>query len=143
MNANNPPNLSLFNLLKRLKDWKIVVISNKKNIDKSWQLLNFSNKIIYLSLVKQANLGYNILKYLDSHSYSRKNIGYLYAIQHGAKEIFEIDENIIISDINDLNINYKKDWICYGIRKDSSMINPYFHFKKSNLNIWPRGFRLS
>ena len=143
MNANNPPNISLFNLLKRLKDWKIVVVSNKKNIDKSWQLLNFSNKIIYLSLVKQANLGYNILKYLDSHSYSRKNIGYLYAIQHGAIEIFEIDENIIISDINDLNINYKKDWICYGIRKDSSMINPYFHFKKSNLNIWPRGFRLS
>lgn len=23
------------------------------------------------------------------------------------------------------------------------MINPYFHFKKSNINIWPRGFRLS
>jgi hypothetical protein len=94
-------------------------------------------------LKKQINLGYNILKFLNNSTYSRRNIGYIYAIHHGAKEIFEMDENIIISDINKLNINYKDNKICYGIRNDSSMINPYSHFYKSNIYLWPRGFRLS
>jgi len=40
-------------------------------------------------------LGYNITKYIPFNSYSRKNIGYLYAIQHGAREIFETDDNIL------------------------------------------------
>ena len=138
---SNPPNPSIFHLLNILNNWKIVVVSNNKEIDKEWKSLD---KIIYLSLEKQNNLGYKILKYLNFDSPSaRKNIGYLYAIQHGAKEIFEIDENITIPDINDLNINYQNSYICFGKRNDSSMINPYSYFKKNNLNFWPRGFRLS
>ena len=141
MSTSNPPNHSIFLLLKILNDWRIVVVSNNKKIDKDWKS---SDKIIYLSLEKQKNLGYKIIKYLDFGSPSaRKNIGYLYAIQHGAKEIFEIDENIFIPYINDLNINYQNYNICYGIRNDSSMMNPYSYFKKYNLNIWPRGFRLN
>jgi len=144
MNAFNPPNPSIFNLLEILNKWKILVISNNKNIDEKWESVNSSDKIIYLSLTNQINLGYRILKFLNfNSSFARKNIGYLYAIQHGAKEIFEVDENIIISDIEDLNLNYKENKICYGIRNDSSMINPYSHFKKNNINLWPRGFRLS
>ena len=141
LSISNPPNPSIFHLLKILNNWKIVVVSNNKEIDKDWKSLD---KIIYLSLEKQNNLGYKILKYLNFDSPSaRKNIGYLYAIQHGAKEIFEIDENIIIPYINDLNINYQNSNICFGKRNDSSMINPYSYFKKNNLNFWPRGFRLS
>ena len=120
MAISNPPNPSIFHLLNILNNWKIVVVSNNKEIDKEWKSLD---KIIYLSLEKQNNLGYKILKYLNFDSPSaRKNIGYLYAIQHGAKEIFEIDENITIPDINDLNINYQNSYICFGKRNDSSMI---------------------
>ena len=95
----------------------------------------------YLTLNDQINLGYEITKYLKLDSYSRKNIGYLYAIQHGAKEIYEIDEDIIINNIKYLDINflnYKN--LFYGIRNDSKMINPYILFGKRN--IWPRGFRI-
>jgi hypothetical protein len=141
MTVFNPPNPSIFDLLKLLTRWKIIIISNNKKIDKNWELLNSSFKITYLSIRKQIKLGYNILKYLNN-TCSRKNIGYLYAIQHGAKEIFEMDENVIISDLNNLDIDYKNDKICYGIRNDSSMINPYSFFYKKNINIWPRGFRL-
>ena len=140
----NPPNPSIINLLEMLENWKIVVISNNEKIDEKWESVDFSDKVIYLSLANQINLGYKIVKFLNfNSSFARKNIGYLYAIQHGAKEIFEVDENIIISNIYDLNLNYKMDKICYGIRNDSSMINPYSHFKKNNINLWPRGFRLS
>ena len=44
-------------------------------------------------------LRYKTVKYLNYNSYSRKNIGYLFAIEHGAKEIYEIDEDIIIPDL--------------------------------------------
>ena len=120
LTTSNPPNPSIFHLLNILNNWKILVVSNNKEIDKDWKS---SNKIIYLSLDKQNNLGYKILKFLNFDSPSeRKNIGYLYAIQHGAKEIFEIDENITIPNINDLNIDYRNNNICFGIRNDSSMI---------------------
>jgi len=143
MTVSNPPNPSILNIFKILKGWNLVAISINNKIDKVWESLNYINKIFYLSLRKQNNLGYKILKFLKKNTYSRKNIGYIYAIQHGAKEIFEMDEYIIISDLSNLNINYNNDWICYGIRNDSSMINPYSYFNKKNLNLWPRGFSLS
>jgi hypothetical protein len=98
--AFNPPFPSLINLLNIIEDWKIVVISNNNKIDIKWKELNYSNKIIYLTLKEQMKLGYSILKFLSFNSYARKNIGYLYAIQHGAKEIFEINEDIVIQDLN-------------------------------------------
>ena len=103
MTAFNPPFSSLINLLNILEDWKIVVISKNKKIDNKWKELNYSNKIIYITLKRQMKLGYSISKFLSFNSHSRKNIGYLYAIQHGAKQIFEIEEDIVISDLNSFN----------------------------------------
>ena len=138
MDVFNPPNLSLIKFLFSLKSWKIVIIECNKNTFKKWKVTtNDSHKIIYLSINKQKKLNYNIIKYLDINSYSRKNIGYLYAIHHGAKEIYEIDENIFIKDLKDeYNLNISK--LCYGIRNDSRMINPYSYF--GNNYLWPRGF---
>ena len=141
MNTYNPPFPSLFNLLTILKDWKIVVISINNKIDKKWKKLDYSNNLVYLSLKEQMRLGYHISEYLSLNSYARKNIGYLYAIQHGAREIFEIDEDIVISDLNSFNFNLSDHDIYYAIRNDSRMINPYCHFGERN--IWPRGFILS
>ena len=132
----NPPILSLINTLITLKSWKTVIISCKKSIDNKWENLNFTDNIIYLSIKEQKKLNYKIINYLNS--YSRKNIGYLYAINHGAKEIYEIDEDMTISNTKILNnINYQ---ICYGINNYSGMINPYNYFGKRN--IWPRGFKI-
>ena len=63
MTAFNIPDSSILNILKILKNWKIVVISINNNIDKEWESLNYFNNLIYLSLKKQINLGYNILKF--------------------------------------------------------------------------------
>lgn len=106
----------------------MVVISINNIIDKKWKKLNCSNKLVYLSLKEQIRLGYHISKYLSLNSYARKNIGYLYAIQHGAKEIFEIDEDITIIDLISFNFNLSNHNIYYAIRNDSRMINPYIHF---------------
>ena len=140
MNVYNPPFPSLINLLDFIENWKIIVTINKK-IDKKWKELDYSNKLVYISLKEQIRLGYHISKYLSLNSYARKNIGYLYAIHHGAKEIFEIDEDIVITDLNSLTYNISNHYIYYAIRNDSRMINPFIHF--GGRNIWPRGFRLN
>ena len=140
-NSPNKPILELLKKLKILNRWKIVIISRNKKIDNNWKLLEFEDVLIYLSIKDQKNLGYNIEKYLNYNSYSRKNIGYLYAIQHGAKEIYEIDEDIIISNLNHLTNDLNNIFICYGLRNDSKMINPFPYFGEAD--IWPRGFRIN
>ena len=97
--------------------------------------------VVYLSNNDQNNLGYSSIKYIDNFSYFRKNIGYLYAIQHGDTEIYEIEEDIIIEDTNDLDFKLNNNLINYCIRNDSMFINPYINF--GDKNIWPRGFRIN
>ena len=143
MTAFNSPSESIINLEKNINNWKIVVIGNNKTINSDWNIFINSNKLIYLSIEAQNKLEYKILKYLNENSYSRKNIGYLFAIQHGAKEIYELDENLTIRNFDSLNINISinNNYICYGKNQnpnEQEMINPYVHFCESN--IWPRGF---
>ena len=140
MTAFNPPSDSIINLEQNIYNWKIIVIGNIKTIDSNWDIFNNSNKLIYLSIKEQNKLGYNILKFLPDDSYNRKNIGYLFAIQHGAKEIYEYDENLDISKDNlyFLDININNTYICYTMQNEQRMINPYIHFGETN--IWPRGF---
>ena len=137
----NPPSSSIIELIKNNRSWKIVVVGNVQKNDIIWNNLNFSCKFVYLSIKDQIRLGYKTTNYLNFNSYSRKNIGYLYAIHHGAKEIYEIDEDIIIPNLNNLELTIINTYICYGIRNDSLMINPYLHFGEKS--IWPRGFRIS
>ena len=135
----NPPKLSLFNTLKILDSWNMIIISCNESIDREWKKFKLSDKIIFLSIKKQKKLNYEIIKYLSLNSYSRKNIGYLYAISHGAKEIYELDEDIIISNSTSLTRNHSN--LCYGINNYTKMINPYSYYGQNK--IWPKGFRIN
>ena len=77
---------------------------------------------------------------MKSRSYFRKSIGYLYAIQNGAKEIYEIDEELQFNNNQITHHKFKNQYISYVSRKDNLMINPYPHFGYEN--IWPRGFKI-
>ena len=73
--------------LSLLRDWHLVVVADKKTpID--WELPNCE----YLSIEKQQQLPYRIVKLLPWNHYCRKNIGYLYAIEHGAQVIYDTDD---------------------------------------------------
>jgi len=141
LNVFNPPSSFIINLEKIIKDWKIVIIGNNNTNDKKWQIFNDSERLIYLSIEIQNCLKYNLTKYLKVNSSFRKSLGYLYAIEHGAKEIFEIDENLEFHDLSKINNHFEKCTIAYVSNNNSLQINPYIFF--GNENIWPRGFRLS
>lgn len=140
MIATNPPTKSIINLSNKIKNWKIIVIANSKNIDMDWIAFKNSTNLKYLSIKTQNKLGFIILKFLPKYTHGRKIIGYLYAIQHGAKEIYEIDENLMFpnENLNYLDYNINNSYVCYGIQNGERMINPYAYFGEENL--WPRGF---
>ena len=92
-----------------------------------------------MSVEKQKSLGYYIHDLLPYKSYARKNIGYLYAIQHGAKIIYETDDdNSPTSGKITFHQQETGDFLVY--RTDSVVVNPYEHFGQST--IWPRGYPL-
>ena len=122
MTTNNIQNTSYYSIFESLSDWKTVIISLNEINDNIWHKFNSSYNLVYLSIKDQLKLFYDIIKYIPISSYSRKNIGYLFAIEHGAKEIFEIDENIIIKNSNYILIiflkkHFMKELLCAKIIK--------------------------
>lgn len=126
--------------LARLPDWHMVVVADKKT-PPDWHLDNCT----FLSIEAQEHLPYSIVKLLPWNHYCRKNIGYLYAIEHGATLIYETDDdNVIISD----DITYldaQASTLQY--QTTAHVINPYNYFWENKdggqKKIWPRGYPLS
>lgn len=107
--------------------------------------------MIFLSLEQQATLGFRVLDHLPYDSYVRKSVGYLFAIQHGAKMIFDGDNRgeIIGGDLGkhfDLkldNVDVMQERILQYSRKinvNRTVVNPYVHFGQRS--VWPRGLPL-
>lgn len=79
------------------------------------------------------------MDFLPYKSYARKNIGYLYAIQHGAKQIYDTDDdNHPIS--GKLSFFDKDSGEFYVYSTQARAVNPYSHFGQGT--IWPRGYPL-
>ena len=128
------------NQIKKLantKDFQLCVVGDMKT-NQNW---NFNNTV-YLNIKKQEILNYKIFESTPFNSYTRKNIGYLFAIQHGAKYIYDTDDdNEPLVNLTEY-FNFKK--IDYGMIidcKSPTLMNPYAHFGQPL--IWPRGFPLS
>lgn len=97
--------------------------------------------MIFLSVDKQKELGYKTTALLPFKSYSRKTIGYLYAIEHGAKIIYETDDDNYPYNGNisfTFSLQGKGDFLVYS--SNSATINFYEHFGQSSM--WPRGYPL-
>ena len=116
----------------KISEWQLIVVGDKKT-PLNWKLKN----VIYLSPDKQLKLFPKIAKSLPWNSYSRKNLGYLYAIKQGAD---------IIADTDDDNIPYK-NWgknLTFEGQFDTvdnkGFVNAYKYF--TNELIWPRGYPL-
>jgi hypothetical protein len=118
--------------LATIEGWHLLVVGDKKT-PTDWYLDNCE----YLDPVKQINLGYKIADLLPWNHYSRKNIGYLYAIEHGANIIYDTDDdNIPLNGLQPLN-----NVACLPLLTSSDyFINIYAYFGRPY--IWPRGYPL-
>ena len=119
--------------LAKIPDWHLVVVGDKKT-PRDWYLDN----CVYLSVEDQEKLPYNIIKYLPWNHYSRKNIGYLYAIEHGATIIYETDDDNTIIDDSVLYLPEQTKML--QCQSEASSFNPYAYFGQPD--VWPRGYPL-
>ncbi|KAG6427077.1 hypothetical protein SASPL_111317 [Salvia splendens] len=131
--------------MARIKGWQILAIGNSRT-PKDWELKG----AIYLSLETQAQLGFRVVDYLPYDSYVRKSVGYLFAIQHGAQKIYDVDDrgNVIGDDIGK---HFDVELVGEGARQEvilqyshenpnRTVVNPYIHFGQRS--VWPRGLPL-
>ncbi|KAF9162200.1 hypothetical protein DFQ26_003767, partial [Actinomortierella ambigua] len=81
----NPPTDAM-RLLCDLEGWNVVVIADTKS-PKEWKC----GSCVYLSVEEQQCLQYGIVDAIPYRAYTRKNIGYLWAIQQGAVRVFDTD----------------------------------------------------
>lgn len=144
VSVSNYPSDSLRKLVK-IKGWQVLAIGNSKT-PSDWNLKG----AIFLSLEQQATLGFRVIDHLPYDSYIRKNVGYLFAIQHGAKKIFDADDRGDIID-GDLGKHFDLELVGENARHESilqyshespnrTVVNPYIHFGQRS--VWPRGLPL-
>ena len=116
-----------------LKKYQLIVVGDKKT-PLNWTCQN----AIYIPIKQQTEMNYRIGKYLPYNHYSRKMVGYLYAIKNNAR---------IIIDADDDNIPYSfwefpKAYGIYNMTNSGDrFLNIYSLFTKDK--IWPRGLPLN
>lgn len=119
----------------RFEDWHVIVVGDKKT--PPLQKNPFPN-VTFLSVRDQEDMDFSFLEFCPFNHYVRKNLGYLYAIRHGATWIADTDDD---------NIPYEQ-W-GMGIAENAHMetvsgtrfVNMYRFF--TDASIWPRGFPLN
>ncbi|KMZ62757.1 hypothetical protein ZOSMA_44G01600 [Zostera marina] len=134
--------------LTRINGWQLLVVADS-DTPSDWVVKG----AIFLSLEDQASLGFRIVDMLPYRSYVRKTVGYLYAIQHGAKKIYDADGGgkIIGGDLGrvfDVDLAGGEDKVVehqllhHFSHEDPNrtVVNPYVHFGQRS--VWPRGLPL-
>ena len=85
-----------------LENWCLCIVADKKG-PTSYPIAatltshntNHTNNVVYLTTEMQESLGHHIplVSHLPWNHFGRKNVGYLYAILHGATEVWDFDDD--------------------------------------------------
>ncbi|XP_038075300.1 probable glycosyltransferase STELLO1 [Patiria miniata] len=129
------PSTPILRKISSLSGWCMVVVADKKGP----VTMDIPN-VDYLDVVQQESCGYQICRLLPWNHFGRKNIGYLYAIEHGAEMIYDTDDDNqpLFDELPAFdNVGYSKQLHVAG-----HLWNPYPQFG-ANTKMWPRGFPLS
>lgn len=145
----------LLHQLRNLSSWCLVVVGDRKTNHSAWRdFVNVaSDKVVYLSDEKQKQLPYKISAILPWDHFGRKNVGYVYAVHHGAKFIWDTDDDNVLKDPERLTSLVTKlaanEQYLTVIPSLHHLWNPYPHFRSilpqtaaAQDISWPRGFPL-
>lgn len=115
--------------------------------------------VVYLTVERQRALHFQIMNHLPWRHFGRKNVGFLYAIAHGAKIIYDTDDDNRLREAKIPILGYSEQWEPLGAAVNISrprveesqgqslvvqpgLLNPYPSFRPTCGHIWPRGFPL-
>ncbi|XP_064631677.1 uncharacterized protein LOC135489968 [Lineus longissimus] len=133
-----------FNLTDAVKDllkmpkWCLVLVSDNKG--PITVVPSFPN-LIFLDVAWQERCPYHICQHIPWNHFSRKNIGFMYAVANGAKWIYDTDNDIFpkfpeSEPLLDSSIEFDL------IQVAGHVYNPYIPYIKPNTTFWPRGLPL-
>ncbi len=80
----------------KLNNWCLVVVADKKTPEKyetGWIPGEGNDRVVYLSLKTQESMHGAFVQSIPWNHFGRKNIGYLFAIKHGATTIWDFDDD--------------------------------------------------
>lgn len=109
--------------------------------------------VIYLTVERQKALHFQIVALTPWRHFGRKNIGFLYAIAHGAKVIYDTDDDNRLKELKIPIAGYDESSttrlkgpmsISQPVEPPgrSDVFNPYPSFAPTCGHVWPRGFPL-
>ena len=127
---------------ERVSDWMeitgnhTIVVGDKKT-PSSW----IHSKCDFMSLDDQIKSEFATASLLPENHYTRKNLGYLYAIKKGAQAIIDTDDDNFpnIQQWNKL-LDSNFEVLEHAPSKKISFKNIYSYFSDSDIPFWPRGF---
>ena len=130
--AADHPVLKMYASECRKRNMEFVVIGDLKSPDQ-FQLEGCD----YWSVERQLKLSFSLAPITPTRHYSRKNLGYLVAIQNGCKQIIETDDDNIPEEAfwSERQRTVKAHYF-----ENRKWVNVYSYF--SDQKIWPRGFPL-
>ena len=116
--------------------WCLVVAGDKKTPT----TFNLTGAI-YLSPEDQEAMSFKLSKLLRWNHFGRKNLGFLYAIQHGAKWVYDFDDDNLPKrlDVNGLPAPFPSSF--FEVRTHAATVNLYPRTAELNAT-WPRGYPL-
>lgn len=94
LTTKNKPTQRITSITDALPEWCLLIVGQIKTQE------NWFNNVTFLSIDEQTELStiFEIIEKIPYNSYLRKIVGYLYAINNGAKYIYETNENYTTSD---------------------------------------------
>ncbi|KAK3580048.1 hypothetical protein CHS0354_028619 [Potamilus streckersoni] len=129
------------------RNWCLVIVADTKTPPRSVYLrgIEAEENVRFLSLEDQDYLYRALSLIIPREHFGRKNIGYLYAIQHGAEIIWDFDDdNLGLIDIQSKNFKPEFHYVtsCENHLSPFRCINLYPYFGINESHAWPRGFPL-
>jgi hypothetical protein len=131
----NKPTETILKHINNNTSYDVIIVGDTKTPD-DYNTLN----CIYLDINTQHKLFPTLSKLLPYNHYSRKNLGYLYAIKRGYKVIYETDDDNIPYNNFDNVLTIANSMKITEL--SSKWINIFKYFTQ-NAYIWPRGYPLS
>jgi hypothetical protein len=114
----------------KINGWHVLVVGDLKS--KQYEYANTT----FLDIEKQKETDFLSFQTTPFNHYSRKNIGYLYAIKNKANLIYDTDDDTIPYENWSTN-----DFTCDNYIKGKVFVNPFCFFTEEKC--WPRGTPLS
>lgn len=94
--------------------------------------------MVYLGQQEQASLSYGIIRALPWGHWSRKNIGYLFAIEHGAQTLLDMEGSVVLLPDSTDKVAPFTSMETQEVYPCHHLFNPYALVDGLG-DLWPRG----